>query len=91
LTFPHNRLPCWYFTIQENDNQYLLKIHHSEAKEYNISQYLNKWDQIEDFKIIKNNDNTRDSDSKYFPQYFLVQVNRPGSKNLTLGNAERKL
>lgn len=54
LTLQEGKKPKWYFDIrQEKDGSHYLKIHSGEAKEVNIDNYLNKWDQIDDFRTSK--------------------------------------
>jgi hypothetical protein len=50
ITSQEAKTPKWYFDIREDNDRYYLKVHAPETEEHNIDNYLNKWDQIEDFK-----------------------------------------
>jgi hypothetical protein len=52
LTSGEGKKPKWYFDIREDNDKYYLKIHSKGTNEVAIDNYLNKWDQIEDFKQL---------------------------------------
>ena len=64
--------PKWYFYIRPLENKYFIDFRQKNSNKVDITDYLNKWEQIED--LIEKR--------KKEPQYFLVQVNEAGSQNL---------
>ncbi|HEX5186070.1 MAG TPA: hypothetical protein VFV86_04190, partial [Nitrososphaeraceae archaeon] len=65
--------PRWYFYIRKSiDNKYFIDFRKENVRPIDITDYLNKWNQIDDIGQI----------DKREVQYFLVQVNRPGSENI---------
>lgn len=71
--------PMWYFHIREaNDKHYLKLSSPPEAKEVYIENYLNKWDQIEDFKLLYGRTNTEG-----YSNYWVLIVMDQSEQNLT--------
>jgi hypothetical protein len=50
LTLQQGKKPAWYFDVRKYNEKHYLKIHSNEVTEQEIDKYLNRWDQIEDFK-----------------------------------------
>ena len=79
--------PKWYFDIRKDNGNYYLKVHSAGAKEQNIDNYMNKWDQIKDVRERHQKPSNIDRENgELDTQYFLVQVNRLGSENLLRNN-----
>lgn len=64
--------PRWYFYIRPIDNKYFIDFHKKNVDKIDITNYLKKWDQIDDVAQI----------DKREPQYFLVQLSDRGSENV---------
>ena len=62
----------WYFYVRSIDNKYYIDFRKKGIDKIEITEYLNKWEQIED--LIEKR--------KKGPQYFLVQVSEAGSQNV---------
>jgi hypothetical protein len=59
----------WYFYIRPLDNKYFIEFRQKNSDKVDITDYLNKWDQIDDLVGTR----------KKEYQYFLVQVTEAGS------------
>jgi hypothetical protein len=77
LTLPEGRKPKWYFDIREDNERHYLKVRSPGTKEHNIDNYLNKWDQIEDFKPF--HEETYKGDS---PNHWILVVTDKSEQNL---------
>jgi MoxR-like ATPase len=77
-TIPKNRPPRWHFDIRQSEGHHYLKLHNKQAKEYNIDNYLNKWDQIEDFKLLHERPNAGEK-----PNHWLFIIADRPKENLT--------
>lgn len=79
LVYPPNRPPKWHFKIVKRDGKYILDFDRKSSQLQDVTQYLNKWDQIEDFRGSKKQN--LDQSAKKI-QYFLVQVSKRGGENV---------
>jgi hypothetical protein len=50
LVYPANRPPKWHFKIVKSDGKYLLDFDRKGSPTYDVTEYLNKWYQIDDFR-----------------------------------------
>lgn len=50
LVYPRNRPPKWHFKIVKEDGKYILDFDRKGSPTYDITEYLNQWHQIEDFR-----------------------------------------
>lgn len=79
LVYPRNRPPKWHFKIVKKESKFILDFDRKGSRTEDVTPYLNKWDQIKDFKDRQKISIEEPVESI---QYFLVQVNKPGSENL---------
>jgi hypothetical protein len=81
LTYPSTsqggNKPKWYFDIREEDDKHYLRLRSGETNEINIDNYLNKWDQIEDFKHLS------ERSEHTAPNYWMLVVKDQPEQNLT--------
>jgi hypothetical protein len=78
LNLREGKKPKWYFDIREDNGRYYLKVHSHGAQEQGIDNYLNKWDQIEDFKHLHEETLKRDN-----PNYWILVVTDKPAQDLT--------
>ena len=59
LIYPPNSPPKWHFKIVKSDGKYNLDFNRIDSPKKDVTQYLNNWDQIEDFKGKEREDRVR--------------------------------
>jgi hypothetical protein len=77
-TSQEGKKPKWYFDIREDNGRHYLKVHSPGSNEQNIDDYLNRWDQIEDFKPFYDEPHKTNS-----PNYWILVVTDKRQQNLT--------